>query len=71
MEERDNMLNAIKVKDEIITGGGVYAKVVKAADDLEEEDIKVYKKAKKLALGETIKFPSKKDDDFDEDEELD
>lgn len=33
MEERDNMLNAIKVKDEIITGGGVYAKVVKAADD--------------------------------------
>lgn len=29
------------------------------------------KKAKKLALGETIKFPSKKDDDFDEDEELD
>ena len=37
----------------------------------DEEDVKVYKKAKKLALGETIKFPSKKDDDFDEDEELD
>jgi len=34
MEERDNMLNAIKVKDEIITGGGVYAKVVKANGDV-------------------------------------
>jgi len=34
MEERDKMLNAIKVKDEIITGGGVYAKVVDAMGDV-------------------------------------
>lgn len=34
MEERDNMLNAIKIKDEIITGGGIYAKVVKINGDI-------------------------------------
>ena len=34
MRERDNMLNAIQPKDEIITGGGVYAKVVKADGDI-------------------------------------
>lgn len=32
MKEHEDMLNAIKPKDEIITGGGVYAKVVKAED---------------------------------------
>jgi preprotein translocase subunit YajC len=30
MKEHENMLNAIKPKDEIITGGGIYGKVVKA-----------------------------------------
>ena len=34
MKEHDAMLNAIKPKDEIITGGGIYAKVVKADDDI-------------------------------------
>lgn len=34
MKEHENMLNAIKPKDEIITGGGVYAKVVKADEDV-------------------------------------
>lgn len=34
MEERDNMLNAIEVKDEIITGGGVYARVVDVKGDI-------------------------------------
>ena len=32
MKEHEDMLNAIKPKDEIITGGGIYAKVVKADD---------------------------------------
>lgn len=32
MKEHEDMLNAIKPKDEIITGGGVYAKVVKAEE---------------------------------------
>lgn len=30
MKEHENMLNAIKPKDEIITGGGIYGKVVSA-----------------------------------------
>ena len=30
MKEHENMLNAIKPKDEVITGGGVYGKVVSA-----------------------------------------
>jgi preprotein translocase subunit YajC len=30
MKEHENMLNAIKAKDEIITGGGIYGKVVLA-----------------------------------------
>lgn len=34
MKEHENMLNAIKPKDEIITGGGVYAKVVKAEPEI-------------------------------------
>jgi len=34
MKERDNMLNAIQPKDEIITGGGIYAKVIKADGDI-------------------------------------
>jgi len=34
MEERDTMLNSILPKDEIITGGGVYAKVVKINGDV-------------------------------------
>lgn len=33
-EERDNMLNAIDIRDEIITGGGVYGRVVKADADI-------------------------------------
>lgn len=73
------IINELPKRDEFgdLVGKGkqeyevIKANVVKAADDLDEEDVKVYKKAKKLALGETIKFPSKKDDDFDEDEELD
>ncbi len=32
MKEHEDMLNAIKPKDEILTGGGVYAKVVKAEE---------------------------------------
>jgi preprotein translocase subunit YajC len=32
-EERDNMLKAIDIRDEIITGGGVYGRVVKADTD--------------------------------------
>lgn len=34
MKEQENMLNSIKPKDEIITGGGMYAKVVKAEEDI-------------------------------------
>ena len=34
MKEHEDMLNAIQPKDEIITGGGVYGKVVKAEDDV-------------------------------------
>lgn len=34
MKEHENMLNAIKPKDEIITGGGIYAKVTKADNDV-------------------------------------
>jgi len=34
MKERDEMLNAIQPKDEIITGGGVYGKVIKADGDV-------------------------------------
>lgn len=34
MKEHENMLNAIKPKDEIMTGGGVYGKVVKAEEDI-------------------------------------
>lgn len=34
MRERDEMLNAIQPKDEIITGGGVYGKVIKADGDV-------------------------------------
>ena len=34
MKERDEMLNAIQPKDEIITGGGVYGKVTKADGDV-------------------------------------
>lgn len=30
MKEHENMLNAIKPKDEVLTGGGVYGTVVKA-----------------------------------------
>lgn len=33
MKEHEAMLNAIKPKDEIITGGGIFGKVVKADDD--------------------------------------
>lgn len=33
MKEHEAMLNAIKPKDEIVTGGGVYGKVVKAEAD--------------------------------------
>ncbi len=32
MKEHEDMLNAIKPKDEILTGGGIYAKVVKAEE---------------------------------------
>lgn len=32
-EERDNMLKAIDLRDEIITGGGMYGRVVKADAD--------------------------------------
>ena len=34
MKERENMLNAIQPKDEIITGGGIYGTVVKADADV-------------------------------------
>lgn len=33
MKEHEDMLNAIEAKDEIITGGGVYARVVKENGD--------------------------------------
>ena len=33
-EERDNMLKAIDIRDEIITGGGIYGRVVKADTDI-------------------------------------
>lgn len=33
MKEHEDMLNAIKVKDEIVTGGGIYARVTKAESD--------------------------------------
>lgn len=45
--------------------------IIKTSDDLDEDDIKAYKKSKKLGKGESIKYPKKKKDDFDEDEELD
>lgn len=34
MKEHENMLNAIKAKDNILTGGGVYAHVVKTDGDI-------------------------------------
>lgn len=34
MKERENMLNAIQPKDEVITGGGIYGKVTKADGDI-------------------------------------
>ncbi len=34
MKEHEDTLNTIKPKDEIITGGGMYAKVVKADGDI-------------------------------------
>ncbi len=34
MKEHENMLNSIKAKDEILTGGGIYAHVVKADGDI-------------------------------------
>lgn len=34
VKEHENMLNAIKAKDEIITGGGIYARVIKADADI-------------------------------------
>ena len=34
MKEHENMLNAIKPKDKIITGGGIYGTVVKADADV-------------------------------------
>lgn len=33
MKEHEDMLNAIKVKDEVVTGGGVLGRVVKADKD--------------------------------------
>lgn len=33
MREHENMLNAIKPKDEVVTGGGICGKVVSAIDD--------------------------------------
>lgn len=34
MKEHEAMLNAIKPKDEILTGGGIYGKVTKADGDI-------------------------------------
>lgn len=34
MKEHETMLNAIKPKDEILTGGGIYGKVTKADGDI-------------------------------------
>ncbi|MBO5038871.1 MAG: preprotein translocase subunit YajC [Alphaproteobacteria bacterium] len=34
MKEHENMLNAIKPKDEIITGGGIYATVTKTSEEI-------------------------------------
>lgn len=34
MREHENMLNAIKPKDKIITGGGIYGTVVRAEGDV-------------------------------------
>ena len=34
MREHEAMLNAIQPKDEVITGGGIYGKVVKAEGDI-------------------------------------
>lgn len=64
-DEFGDLVGKGKQEYEVIKG-----KVVKAADDLDDEDIKAYKKAKKLSVGETLKFPTK-NDDFDDDEELD
>jgi preprotein translocase subunit YajC len=33
MKEHEDMLNAIKPKDEVITGGGIYGRVVKGDED--------------------------------------
>lgn len=34
MKEHENMLNSIKAKDEILTGGGIYARVIEANGDI-------------------------------------
>lgn len=34
MKEHENMLNSITAKDEILTGGGIYARVVEANGDI-------------------------------------
>ena len=55
-EERDNMLKAIDIRDEIITGGGMYGRVVKAdADTLTIEIAKgVEVKVTRSSVGENL-----------------
>lgn len=63
-EERDNMLKAIDLRDEIITGGGIYGRVVKAdTDTLTVEIAKgVEVKVSRSSVREKIsKTPVKKD----------
>lgn len=59
MKEHENMLNAIKPKDEIITGGGVYAKVIKADNDVltveiaKDVEIKISRSSVREVVSET------------------
>ena len=65
MKEHEDMLNAIKPKDEIITGGGIYAKVVKADDavltvEINGVEIKISRSSVREVVSETKENSEKK-----------
>ena len=53
MKEHEDMLNAIKPKDEVITGGGIYGKVTKA--DTETLTIEIAKDVEVKVLRSSIR----------------
>lgn len=71
------IINILPERDEFgdLVGKGrqeyevVKGSIVKESDELDEADVTLYKKAKKLKAGESINIPSKsEDDDFDDED---